>query len=129
MKQLSLSKRWPKCWKILNVKGPNEGRNLNNPYENPINNIQDERLEFILRMSTSLKLMDPSKRGQRIPGLICDRSGAWYVTLVSLVNRSSIPEVFCKNKVFLKFLQNSQENTCATASFSILLKLFFKQLY
>ena len=32
--------------------------------------------------------------------------------------RSSRPEVFCK-KVFLKFSQNSQENTCARVSFLI----------
>ena len=31
------------------------------------------------------------------------------------------PEVFCK-KVFLKISQNSQENTCAKASFLIMLK-------
>ena len=31
-------------------------------------------------------------------------------------SRSSCPELFCK-KVFLKLPQNSQENTCARASF------------
>ena len=36
--------------------------------------------------------------------------------------RSSRPEVFCKKKVFLKFLQNSQENTCARVSFLIKLE-------
>ena len=34
------------------------------------------------------------------------------------INSRSRPEVFCK-KVFLKILQNSQENTCAKVSFLI----------
>ena len=29
------------------------------------------------------------------------------------------PEVFCKKKVFLEILQNSQENACARVSFLI----------
>ena len=33
--------------------------------------------------------------------------------------RSSRPEVFCKKKVFLEILQNSQENTCIRVSFLI----------
>ena len=32
-------------------------------------------------------------------------------------NRISCPELFCK-KVFLKILQNSEENTCARVTFS-----------
>ena len=32
------------------------------------------------------------------------------------------PEVFCRKKVFLEILQNSQENTCARASFLIKLQ-------
>ena len=32
------------------------------------------------------------------------------------------PEVFCKKKVFLEILQNSQENTCARVSFLIKLQ-------
>ena len=32
------------------------------------------------------------------------------------------PEVFCKKKVFLKILRNSQENVCARVSFLIKLQ-------
>ena len=42
--------------------------------------------------------------------------------------RSSRSEVFCK-KVFLKFLQNSQGNTCARVSFYIKLQASCLQLY
>ena len=42
--------------------------------------------------------------------------------------RSSPPEVFCK-KVLLEMLQNSQENTCATVSFSIKLQAVKKRLW
>ena len=41
----------------------------------------------------------------------------------SLQNRSSRPDVLSKNKVFLKILQNAQENTYARASFLIKLQL------
>ena len=42
--------------------------------------------------------------------------------------RSSHPEVFCK-KVFLKILQNSQENTCTRVTFLIKLKALQKRLW
>ena len=45
-------------WHILNVKSPNEGKNLNDPNSYPIENPNDERLIFLQKMSTSLKLMD-----------------------------------------------------------------------
>ena len=43
--------------------------------------------------------------------------------------RRSRPGVFCKKKLFLKFLQNSQENTCAGVSFFNKLAGLSLQLY
>ena len=37
--------------------------------------------------------------------------------------RSSRPEGFCKKRLFLEILQNSQENTCAWVSFLIKLQV------
>ena len=68
----------PKFWNILNVSGPYEGKQLNNPDSYPINDINDERLDVLMLMSTSFKLMDTSKRGIR--GLTGDTSNAWHVT-------------------------------------------------
>ena len=65
-----------KMWSILNVKEPSEGRNLNNPDKYPVSEPNDERLDFLVRMGTSLKLMDTAKRGQRIRGLTGDTANA-----------------------------------------------------
>ena len=73
-------------WNILNVKGPSEGRNLNNPDKYPVSEPNDERLDFLVRMGTSLKLRDTAKRGQRIRGLTGDTANAWHVTLNGLVD-------------------------------------------
>ena len=47
------------------------------------------------------------------------------------IYRSSLPEVFCKKKVFLKISQNTQETTCVTVFFLIKLQArsatFFKK--
>ena len=40
-------------------------------------------------------------------------------TSASLPVQKQPPEVFCKKKLFLEILQNSQENTCARVSFLI----------
>ena len=53
-----------KMWNIINVKGPDEGRRLNNSDKYPIENCDDDRLKYLLKMGTSLKLMDSSKRGE-----------------------------------------------------------------
>ena len=68
------------------MKGPYEGKHLNNPDSYPINDINDERLSFLMLMSTSFKLMDTSKKGKRIRGLTGDTSNAWHVTLNGLID-------------------------------------------
>lgn len=78
--------RITQMWHILNVKSPNEGRNLNDPNRYPIENPNDERLIFLQRMSTLLKLMDSSKKGQRIRGLTGDTANAWHISLLGMVD-------------------------------------------
>ena len=51
-----------KIWNILNVKSPWDGKNLNDPDRFPIKDPNDERLDFLLKMATSMKLMDTSKK-------------------------------------------------------------------
>ena len=68
-------------WNILNVKGPSEGMNLHNPDKYLVSEPNDERLDFLVRMGTSLKLMDTAKRGQKIRGLTGDTANVWHVTL------------------------------------------------
>ena len=52
----------------------------------PVSEPNDERLDFLERMDTSLKLMDTAKRGQRIRGDTGDTANAWHVTLNGLAD-------------------------------------------
>ena len=73
-------------WHILTVKSPNEGVHLNDPDRHPISSPDDERLLFLENMATSLKLMDNSKRGQRVRGLSSQTANAWHVSLLGTVD-------------------------------------------
>ena len=72
-------------WQIINVKSPYAGANLNDPNRYPIDNLCDERLNFLQKMATSLKLMDRSKKGKRIRALTSDTANALHVSLNGLV--------------------------------------------
>ena len=75
-----------RMWHILNIKSPCEGRNLEDPGRHPINSPANERLNYLERIAASLKLMDNSKKGQRVGGLTVDTANAWHVLLLSLVD-------------------------------------------
>ena len=47
-------------WNILNIRSRYTGLRLNDRDIEPINTIHDQKLEFLLKMATSLKLMDPT---------------------------------------------------------------------
>ena len=51
---------------MLNVKCPETGRRLNDPDREQFLSDSDSRLDFLLKMGTSFKLLDSSKRGCRI---------------------------------------------------------------
>ena len=50
-----------KMWNILNVRSRYTGERLKDTNREPINSIDDPKLDFLLKMATSLKLMDTSK--------------------------------------------------------------------
>ena len=53
-----------KMWNILNVRSRYTGERLKDTNREPINSTDDAKLDFLLKMATSLKLMDTSKHGQ-----------------------------------------------------------------
>ena len=75
-----------KMWNILNVRSRYTGERLKDTNREPINSIEDPKLDFLLKMATSLKLMDTSKHRQRIEGLTSDTANAWHVLLNGIVD-------------------------------------------
>ena len=59
---------------------------VNDTNRKTINSIDDPKLNFLLKMATSLKLMDTSKHGQRIEGLTTDTDNAWHMLLNGIVD-------------------------------------------
>lgn len=74
-----------RMWHIINVKSPEKGIRLNDPDRLPITDPNDSRLDFLLKMATSLKKMDNAKKGHRIRSLTADTANAWHVTLTGMV--------------------------------------------
>ena len=68
--------------KILNIKSPDAGRNLNDKDREKIAATDDPRLEFVIKMGCSFKLMDASKRGNRIRCLTSETANALHKTLM-----------------------------------------------
>ena len=75
-----------KLWNILNVRSRYTGKRLNDIDREPINSVDDSKLEFLQKMATSLKLMDTSKQWQRINSLTSDTANAWHVLLNGIVD-------------------------------------------
>ena len=73
-------------WKILNAKPRDKGRNLQDIDQKPIFNKEDPRLEYLLKIATTFKLMDSSPKGSRVNCLTSDTSDASCVTLNGLVD-------------------------------------------
>ena len=70
----------------MNVRSRYTGKRLNDIDREPINAVDDSKLEFLLKMATSLKLMDTSKQGQREKSLTSDTTNAWHVLLNGIVD-------------------------------------------
>ena len=75
-----------RMWKILNIKSPYAGKNLNDKDREKITTTDDPRLEFLLKMGHSFKLMDASKRGYRVRCLTSETSNALHETLNGIVD-------------------------------------------
>ena len=74
-------------------------------------------------ISTSMKLHFSRESPKRKYYRKFSKCDADYFSLEAVVQMCSV------EKVFLKILQNSQENTCARVSFSIKLQALGMQLY
>ena len=77
--------RVTKMWHILNIK--NVCNYMNDPDREPFRDPKDPRLDFLLKMATSFKLMDTSIRGKRIQGLSSETACGLHVMLHGMVNK------------------------------------------
>lgn len=75
-----------RMWKMLNIKSPSAARNLNDPDREKFSSEDDPRLDFLLRMARSFKLMDAAKRGYRVKCLTSDTANALHETIHAIVN-------------------------------------------
>ena len=73
-------------WKILNIKSPDAARNLNDVNREKFTSEEDPRLDFLLRMAKSFKLMDGAKRGFRVQCLTSETANALHQTLHGIVD-------------------------------------------
>ena len=75
-----------RMWKILNIKSPEAGKHLNDPDREKIESKTDSRLDFLLKMATSIKVMDSGKRGARVRGMTSNTANAFHQTLHGMVD-------------------------------------------
>ena len=79
-----------RMWNILNIKSPSAGRHLNDKDREKICAPDDPRLEFLLKMGHSFKLMDACKQGHRVRCLTNATANALHVTLTGIVEVTKI---------------------------------------
>ena len=75
-----------RMWNILNIKSTDIGYRLNDPDGEKITDLNDPRLDFLLKMATMFKEMDNSIRGQRVKGLTGETANVLHQTLVGFVD-------------------------------------------
>jgi hypothetical protein len=75
-----------RMWNILNIKSPRVGKRLRDADRSPIEDPNNPRLEFLLKMATAFKIMDNSLRGKRVRGLTGDTSNALHQILIGMVD-------------------------------------------
>ena len=75
-----------RMWKILNIKSPDAARNLNAVDREKFTSEEDPRLDFLLRMAKSFKLMDGAKRDFRVKCLTSETANALHQTLHGIVD-------------------------------------------
>ena len=69
-----------RIWNILNIKSPQAGKHLNDTDREKFESKRNPRLTFLLKMASSIKLMDSGKRGARPRGLTCDTANTFHRT-------------------------------------------------
>ena len=75
-----------RMWKILNIKSPDAAHNLNDPDREKFTSENDPRLDFLLQMAKTFKLMDASKKGDRVKCLTSETANALHQTLHAIVD-------------------------------------------
>ena len=79
-----------RMWKMLNIKSPDAAENLNDPDREKFSSEDDSRLDFLLRMAKSFKLMDASKKGHRVKCLTSETANALHETIHAIVHITKI---------------------------------------
>lgn len=80
--------RVTRMWHILNIKTPQNY--LNDPDREPFTDPNDARLEYLIDMATSFKLMDCSKKGKRVKGLTTETANGMHTLLHGIVQKIRI---------------------------------------
>ena len=79
-----------RMWNMFNVKCPEAGRRLNDPDRKQLLSDSDSRLDFLLKMGTSFKLLDSSKRGCRVKNLTSETANALHQAIHGIVDAIKI---------------------------------------
>ena len=75
-----------RMWKMLNINKPDSVQNLNDPDREKFSTVDDSRLDFLLGMAQSFKLMDASKKGCRVKCLTSDTANALHQTIHAIAD-------------------------------------------
>ena len=75
-----------RMWNMLNVKIPEAGRRLNDPDREQFFSDSGSRLDFLLKMGNSFKLLHSSKRGCRVKDLTSETANALHQTIHGIVD-------------------------------------------
>ena len=69
----------------MKIKGLESGKHLNDPDKDKIESKTDPRLDFPLKMTCTIQLMDSGKREAKIKGVTGDTTNAFHSTLHDMV--------------------------------------------
>ena len=75
-----------KMWNVLKIRSISIGYRVKDNDRLPFTDVNDKRLDFLLRMATIFVQMDNSIKGSRIKGLTTETSNALHQTLVGIVD-------------------------------------------
>lgn len=76
--------RVTRMWHILNIKTVYNF--LNDPDREPFRDPNDARLDFLIGMATSFKIMDSSQKGKRVKGLTSETANGLHTLLHGIVD-------------------------------------------
>ena len=107
-----------RMWNILNIKSPSAGRHLNDKDREKICEPDDHRLEFLLKMGHSFKLMDACKQGHRVRCLTNATANAFLwveITTEQVVSSLSMQRLKLYNQLGIQQSDDNKEfSSCCT---------------